>query len=143
MGNNCVLELDFAIDDTGNVAPNHAQAYKGLGDWARACYGTAVAEADVHTSQNVYNMSFSQTEVDRFILQEVVEQGERVRAWTLDLQTSDGVWHPFGKGTVIGQKQIVLGTALSAVGASLTISSAAAAPAMAAFQVFAPCPSSY
>eukprot|EP00045_Choanoeca_perplexa_P002682 m.25937 g.25937 ORF g.25937 m.25937 type:complete len:555 (+) comp11647_c0_seq1:3-1667(+) len=143
VGNNCLLELDFAIDDTGNVAPTHAAAYKGLGDWSRACYDTPVASADVGASSNVYNMSFTQTQVDRFILQEIVEQGERVRAWSLDLQTSDGVWHPFGNGTVIGHKQIVLGTSLSAVGASLTISSSVAAPAMEAFQVFSPCPTSY
>jgi hypothetical protein len=28
VGNNGVLELDFAIDDTGNVHPNHAAEYK-------------------------------------------------------------------------------------------------------------------
>lgn len=143
MGNNCLLELDFAIDDTGNVAPTHAQAYKGLGDWARACYDTPVARADVTGSGNVYNMSFTQTQVDRFIVQEIVEQGERVRAWELALQTSDGVWHSFSNGTVIGHKQIVLGTAMSAVAASLTITSSVAAPALEAFQVFSPCPTTY
>ena len=84
VGNNGVLELDFAIDDTGNVHPTHAAEYKvhgaaggwregggqmaggwrtvaagprlgfrlshasffssqALGDWARNCYGAAVA----------------------------------------------------------------------------------------------------
>lgn len=138
------MELDFAIDDTGNVAPAHAQSYKGLGDWARACYGTPIAHAALPAGSMVYNMSFGQTPVDRFIIQEVVEQGERVRAWSLAVESSSGGWQHFGNGTVVGHKQIVLGTAVAdAVGASLTISSAVATPAMEAFQAYAPCPSSY
>ena len=39
------MELDFAIDRTGNVAPAHAALYEAFGNWRRACYGTPLASA--------------------------------------------------------------------------------------------------
>ena len=38
VGHNTVLELDFAIDRDGLVAPSHAALYKRLGDFIRTCY---------------------------------------------------------------------------------------------------------
>lgn len=47
MGSNGHLELDFAIDRTGNIAPAHAAAYAAFGAWQRACYGTALASGAI------------------------------------------------------------------------------------------------
>ena len=45
VGANSVMELDFAIDRTGNIDPTHAQRYHEFGSWIRACYDTPVAQA--------------------------------------------------------------------------------------------------
>lgn len=45
VGANSLLELDFAIDETGQVDPVHAAAYQAFGDWIRGCYGTPGAHA--------------------------------------------------------------------------------------------------
>ena len=37
VGRNGVLEMDFAIDRTGRVAPKHAARYKEFGDWVKSC----------------------------------------------------------------------------------------------------------
>ena len=50
VGANAVLELDFAIDRTGNVAPNHVQLYKNFGDWIRSCYGTPLVRGSLPAS---------------------------------------------------------------------------------------------
>lgn len=51
VGANGKLELDFAIDRTGNVHPTHAAAYAAFGGWIRSCYGTALAVAQSVPSQ--------------------------------------------------------------------------------------------
>ena len=45
IGANTVMELDFAIDRTGQVAPSHAALYKAFGDWRRKCYDHPIAAA--------------------------------------------------------------------------------------------------
>eukprot|EP01083_Nonionella_stella_P289402 984789_1 len=42
VGSNGVLELDFGIDRTGNVAPDQYIRYKQFGDWIRQCYGKSL-----------------------------------------------------------------------------------------------------
>ncbi|EDQ91734.1 uncharacterized protein MONBRDRAFT_31183 [Monosiga brevicollis MX1] len=53
VGNNQVLELDFAIDDTGNVPSDASAVYHALGAWARACYGMPVANMSGNSSSSL------------------------------------------------------------------------------------------
>ncbi|EGD82141.1 hypothetical protein PTSG_02815 [Salpingoeca rosetta] len=85
VGNNGVLELDFAINRDGLVDATHAVLYKQLGDWIRACYGTPLANASA--TGTTVTLTFQQpVTTDRFMLQEAFESGERVRTWRIDVQ---------------------------------------------------------
>eukprot|EP00049_Salpingoeca_infusionum_P017725 m.354135 g.354135 ORF g.354135 m.354135 type:complete len:581 (-) comp16928_c0_seq1:238-1980(-) len=140
VGSNGVLELDFAIDRTGNVDPTHASRYAELGTWIKNCYGTPLANASTLAQTTVQLKFSSPTSVDRFMLQEMFEQGERVRSWSIAVQTSAGAdYQPFANGTVIGYKQIVLGTTTDIVSAQLNILSSASQPLIRSFAAFAPC----
>eukprot|EP00050_Salpingoeca_kvevrii_P006858 m.292192 g.292192 ORF g.292192 m.292192 type:complete len:631 (-) comp12583_c0_seq1:139-2031(-) len=141
VGNNGVLELDFAIDRTGNVAPDHAAAYKALGDWARKCYGSPIAKTNGNNATLTLTLSQSAT-IDRVMLQEDLTLGQRVRSWTLETMASGGSWTKFANGTSIGHKRIQLGESATVTGVRLTIDSAVAQPAIMNFAIFAPCPSS-
>lgn len=59
VGQNGVLELDFAIDRQGRVNATHAARYKQLGDWVRGCYGTPLANTTA--SSNSATIQFAQT----------------------------------------------------------------------------------
>lgn len=141
VGANCVLELDFAIDKTGNVHPSHAKAYKSLGDWSRACYGTPLAgTSGSGTEFNVSLPGGAAAVVDRFIVQEDQTYGQRIRAFSIQALGDDGSWTDMASGSSVGQKRIAL--APSPVKASvfrLSVSQATAEPMLLAFAAFAPC----
>lgn len=112
VGSNSVMEMDFAIDRTGNVAPDHAKRYKEFGDWIRTCYGAAnrVAYADFQNA-NAFEVELQQpATIDRVMLQEKLKHGQLVMSYLIEVQTiaSSGEWLLFGTGTSIGHKRIAL-----------------------------------
>ena len=127
VGHNTNLELDFAIDRDGLVAPAHAALYARLGDWIRGCYGPgnilasgttnggsgddgAAAlgvDGDKADASVTVELSSSQ-EFDRVMLQEDQTQGQRVRGWLVEWKGQDGSWRPFAQGASIGNKRISL-----------------------------------
>lgn len=71
MGQNAVLELDFAIDLNGQVDPAHAAAYKQFGDWIRSCYGKPVARTHSNGTQvTLLSIPAADALVDRIWIRE-------------------------------------------------------------------------
>lgn len=141
VGANSVLELDFAIDTTGNVHPSHAVAYKQFGDWIRSCYGTLVASTSGDNDTLTLPLPAGGSTIDRFIVQEDQTYGQRVRAFVIETQTeAGGPWTQASVGTSIGHKRIALAAAtVKATAARLRITGAAASPVIMAFAAYAPC----
>lgn len=88
VGSNGVLEMDFAIDTTGNVAANQAARYKELGDWIRNCYGQSIvstAKQGMNGGDNILSAEVDDEGVkfDRVMIQEDLRNGQRVRAFDI------------------------------------------------------------
>eukprot|EP01084_Bolivina_argentea_P173936 301291_1 len=106
VGNNCVLELDFAVDTTGNIASNQAQRYKEFGDWIYNCYGNALYTINgTITNQNgSLKIGVNGKDVfDRFMIKENISQGQRVRKFSI-LIDGKNVY----SSTSVGNKRIVV-----------------------------------
>jgi alpha-L-fucosidase len=172
VGQNCVLELDFAIDRSGRVDPNHAAAYAQFGDWIRSCYGAPLANTTgTGTVSIVLQVPPSTPLVDRFWVREdlvsvrrfapafsfekvkqycgvcsaaLQTQGERIRAFSVDvMEAGSGTWTNVNNGTAVGNKRIVvLPEPIKASALRLNVLAAVAEPYVADFAVFSPCPSS-
>jgi alpha-L-fucosidase len=109
VGANGVLELDFAIDRTGQVHPAHAAMYQTFGDWIRSCYGTplvsgrldggsgarqlVLSAADVNTAGNILELAQSSNAhiaagdsftFDRVMLREDLSLGQRVLEYSVE-----------------------------------------------------------
>ena len=119
-GANTVMELDFAIDRTGNVDPAHAALYKAFGDWRRACYGSPIATTTLEPGASSVVLSLAGGAagalMDRVVLQEAVavgNYGQCVANYTLEVQLPSGEWLPFGVSGahLIGNKRIELNAA--------------------------------
>lgn len=112
VGHNTVLELDFAIDRNGLVAPSHAALYKRLGDFIRDCYSTPIGIATTpqgDTSASATVALGSALEFDRVVLEEDQTQGQRVRGWVVEWSSDNGVtWKEFETGASVGAKRIVI-----------------------------------
>lgn len=71
VGQNAVMELDFAIDLDGLVDPTHAQRYKEFGDWIRACYDTPIARTSGNsTAVMLLRIPSSSPAIDRVWVRE-------------------------------------------------------------------------
>ncbi|ETO30715.1 hypothetical protein RFI_06405 [Reticulomyxa filosa] len=109
VGNNGVLEMDFAIDTTGNVHPNQAAQYKALGDTIRNCYSTPIASTNAilnGTANTTLQLSLplhTYDVLDRVIVQEDIQYGQRVRHFSIEVD-GQGV----ANWTSVGHKKILL-----------------------------------
>lgn len=76
VGSNAVMELDFAIDRTGNIDPTHATRYAEFGNWIRSCYGTPTASTPF-TMTNSLTLDVPVAPlVDRIQIQEDISRGQ-------------------------------------------------------------------
>lgn len=75
VGSNGHLELDFAIDRTGNVAPDHAAAYRQFGAWMRSCYGSPLATGTIAAGSDTVTITIPSgpVSVDRVSMVEGAE----------------------------------------------------------------------
>ena len=148
VGSNSVMELDFAVDRTGNIDPTHAKRYREFGAWIRSCYGTPVAESSpgYSNASAVLELELSTpTVVDRVAVMEDLAMGQRITAYKVEMQLSGSTsWAPFSTGTSVGHKRIdVLSKPPTSPVAKLRLTvTAAVAPAAIRLSAFKPCPSS-
>ena len=112
VGANTVLELDFAIDRTGRVAPEHAALYSAFGAWRRACYGAPLAAVQLPAGAPSLTLPLPPgVAMDRVVLQEPAALGQCVAGYTLEVALlPGGAWAPFGRtgAHLIGNKRIEL-----------------------------------
>ena len=108
VGRNSVLELDFAIDMTGRVAPAHATIYEQLGDWIRSCYGQPLREVKHMTCSKegcVLPLQVQGEAFDRAVVREDLSKGQRVLSYVIEAKTESG-WTALSSGQSIGNKRI-------------------------------------
>ena len=72
---------------------------------------------------------------DRVVLQEAISLGQRVSAWTIEVER-DGGWTRFAAGTTVGYRRIAVGPPTRARRVRITIADARACPAISAVGVF-------
>ena len=142
VGQNCVMELDFAVDRTGNIDPKHAARYREFGAWINSCYATPLAATGgfVNASQLELTVPAGAV-VDRVAVGEDLSGGQRILAYTVEAQIDGQHWQPFASGTSVGHKHISL-VSKPVNGVSrlrLTVTKSVAAPAI-KLAAFAPCP---
>ena len=100
VGANGHLEIDFAIDRTGDVAPLHKTAYKNFGAWIRSCYGSPVAVGSLSSGASTFTVQLpapSGSSIDRASLVEDQSLGQIVFDYSLEAEVS-GAWVPFSSG---------------------------------------------
>ena len=107
VGRNTVMELDFAIDRTGQLEPSHAALYAALGGWIRTCYGTPVASGSVlaKTGAGSYSVEIDTgtTAVDRIVIQENQTLGQRILRYRV-IEVASGAVLTHGES--VGNKRI-------------------------------------
>jgi hypothetical protein len=74
------MELDFAVDRSGNIDPAHAARYKEFGAWIHDCYGYPYAQTKGFINSTVVELGLWSAqhgdEIDRLMLLEDLTYGE-------------------------------------------------------------------
>lgn len=145
VGSNGHLELDFAIDRTGQIDPIHAAAYAQFGAWQNSCYGKPLASASIPAGSSFIEFSLPLSPVsgtcatDRISMVEDQTLGQVVIDYTVEFQDKSGGWNAFSEGTTIGSKRIdVISAAVEATALRLTIVSAFSGNLPVTISVFSP-----
>jgi len=96
---------NFAPDRRGRMPDLvHARA-RAFGDWQRATFSTPVATA--RTDQNSLELQLdSPTTIAHIVLQEDLRHGQRIAAFTIEVDAGDG-WQKLAEGHSIGQTRII------------------------------------
>jgi alpha-L-fucosidase len=148
VGANAVMELDFAIDRTGNIDPSHARRYVELGSWIRGCYSTPLARTAWALSNSLELTVVSPSDstadaIDRIVIQEDISRGQRITAYTVDAEV-DGKWVlGWASGTAVGHKRIQVSQSgpKTITRLRLNVSAGVELPANISLAAFKPCPS--
>eukprot|EP00037_Helgoeca_nana_P011787 m.105977 g.105977 ORF g.105977 m.105977 type:complete len:306 (-) comp21053_c0_seq3:145-1062(-) len=141
VGRNGVLELDFAIDRTGKVAPTHETRYREFGAWIDSCYATPVASAAPGAGGDVTLPLPSGATVDRVVIREDQSHGQLIRSFVVEVLKGTA-WVPFVTGTGVGNKFIGVASAgvTGATSIRLRVTGSLAEPQLLQFAAFAACP---
>eukprot|EP00041_Stephanoeca_diplocostata_P039734 m.1637621 g.1637621 ORF g.1637621 m.1637621 type:complete len:471 (+) comp25984_c0_seq1:180-1592(+) len=143
VGQNAVMELDFAIDRTGGIDPEHSTRYFEFGNWIRACYDKAVGASSWQlTNSVVLDLGKEGATIDRVIVQEDLSRGQRITGYTVEvLAPKSSTWETFTTGSSVGHKHISIADHSSTVAQiRLNVTGGVALPANVSISAFAPCP---
>ena len=104
VGHNSTLILGLTPDDRGLIPSGDSLRLAEFGDAIKAEYGNPLKSTS--GEGNKYEVKFkSSTEVSRFIIQEDIRYGERVRSYVIEGKVN-GKWTVLCKGSCIGHKRI-------------------------------------
>ena len=104
VGHNSTLILGITPDTNGLLPEADVRRLQALGQKIRRTFSQPIAT----TSGSGYQVELrfnAEAEFDTVVIQEDIQHGERVRAYSLDIQ-QDGNWQALASGTCIGHKRI-------------------------------------
>ncbi|MFT4111227.1 alpha-L-fucosidase [Silvibacterium sp.] len=134
VGRGAQLMLNIPPDPSGLLPAADVASATAFGTEIRRRFARPIATTSGKGAQVTLQLA-SPTRIDTVILQESIEQGERVRAYTLEGRVN-GSWTTLGEGSAIGHKRIqpVASTVVDAV--RITVTKAAAEPEVRTLAVY-------
>ena len=111
VGYNSVLLLNIPPDTRGLIHENDARRLHELGQYIERTFATDYSLAGNRTFTGREGDSFEieiqdNVPVNTLMLQEDIEQGQRIEAFTVEASI-DGTWLPIAQGTTVGSKRLV------------------------------------
>ena len=104
VGRGAQLLLNIPANRDGLLSAKDCAAAKGLGDEVKRRFGKPVATT-AGAGKSLMLRLDSPARIDTLVLQEEIDNGERVRAYRVEGR-SGGVWKELGTGEAVGHKRI-------------------------------------
>jgi len=135
VGHNSTLILGITPDNRGLIPNADVNRLKEWGDSIKKVFKTPVAS--INPQQKDYTINIlSQKAFSKIVLQENIQEGERVRAFVIEASIN-GEWKMIKEGSCIGHKYIgLLDTPVKASAVRLIIKDATSAPMIKTFTLY-------
>lgn len=135
VGHNSTLILGITPDNRGLIPNADVSRLKEWGDSIKKVFKTPVAS--INPQQKDYTINIlSQKAFSKIVLQENIQEGERVRAFVIEASIN-GEWKMIKEGSCIGHKYIgLLDTPIKANAVRLIIKDATSAPMIKSFALY-------
>ncbi|MDX2151626.1 MAG: alpha-L-fucosidase [Bryobacteraceae bacterium] len=133
VGRGAQLVLGLAPDDRGLLPENDVKRLEEFGAELRRLYAQPVA--NVPTDVRFHQFP-KPTPIDRAVLAERLEVGQRVAAYTIEVRDAAGQWKTVADGATIGNKKIDLFPRITASAVRATITRSFGEPQLRGIQLF-------
>ncbi|MEM9329106.1 MAG: alpha-L-fucosidase [Bacteroidota bacterium] len=104
VGHNSTVIMGLTPNPDGLLPAPDVQRLREWGEEIERQFGTAAAAISGEANDLILELK-EPAVIDHLILQEDIEQGERVRSYAIEARVG-GEWQPVGEGTCIGHKRI-------------------------------------
>ncbi len=134
VGRGAVLLLNLSPDTTGAIPQADATRAADFGKALEADWGMPVSETQGEGVEFVIQPS-APLPIDRVIIQERIEEGERVRAYVVEALV-DGEWRSVATGSAVGHKRIERFSTVQAASMRVRITDSRGTPLISRFAIF-------
>jgi alpha-L-fucosidase len=135
VGHNSTLILGITPDNRGLIPKADVEMLKAWGDSIKKVFKTPVASLAPQQKDYTINIP-QQKSFSKIVIQENIEEGERIRAFTIEATINDQ-WKIIKEGSCIGHKYIgLLDTPIKATAVRLIIKEATSAPMIKTFALY-------
>ena len=134
VGRGAVLLLNLSPDTTGAIPQADATRAAEFGKALEADWGIPVSETQGEGVEFVIQPS-APLPIDRVIIQERIEEGERVRAYVVEALV-DGEWRSVATGSAVGHKRIERFTPVQTSSMRVRITDSRGTPLISRFAIF-------
>jgi len=105
VGRNCNLLLNANPDPSGLIPEPDFSRYEAFGKAIRQRFAHPIASTSGKGKS--VSLSFRQsTPINHAVIMEDIRQGERIRAYNLEVRRTDGKWIKVASGSAVGHKRI-------------------------------------
>lgn len=134
VGRGAVLLLNLSPDTTGAIPQADATRAADFGKALEADWGMPVSETQGEGVEFVIQPS-APLPIDRVIIQERIEEGERVRGYVVEALV-DGEWRSVATGSAVGHKRIERFSPVQAASMRVRITDSRGTPLISRFAIF-------
>ncbi|MEI7656653.1 MAG: alpha-L-fucosidase [Phycisphaerae bacterium] len=134
VGRGAVLLLNVTPDTTGAMPEADVRRAAEFGKALEAEWGIPVSETQGEGAEFVIQPSASLS-IDRVVVQERIEEGERVRAYVVEALVDDQ-WRTVATGSAVGHKRIERFAPVQAASMRLRITDSRGTPLISRFAIF-------
>ncbi len=139
VGRGAVMLLNATPNTDGLIPEGDMQRYREFGEELARRFANPLGQTNGQTNGQgaLHTIQFDRpTAINQFTIMEDYRQGERIRAYVVEVRTAAGQWETVNTGSSVGRKRIVMFEPVEATKVALRITKSIGEPLVRDFKVY-------